>query len=138
MATVGFCGRQPPGHDEERAAALGNTRRGQYRGEQSDPGDARVLAARASSPSRRATSAKARDAARKLGIPKAVGSYEELLADPEVDAIYNPLPNHLHVPWSIRAADAGKHVLCEKPIALQRAEARTLHRGSQPEWRHDR
>jgi predicted dehydrogenase len=61
---------------------------------------------------------KARDAARALGIPRAHGSYEELLADEEIEAVYNPLPNHLHVPWTIRAADAGKHVLCEKPIGL--------------------
>lgn len=66
--------------------------------------------------------AKARDAARQLGIPKAYGSYEELLADPEIDAVYNPLPNHLHVPWSIRAAEAGKHVLCEKPVGLNAKE----------------
>jgi predicted dehydrogenase len=65
-------------------------------------------------------------AARELNIPKAYGSYEELLADPEIDAIYNPLPNHLHVPWSIRAAEAGKHVLCEKPIGLTAAEAAEL------------
>jgi predicted dehydrogenase len=69
---------------------------------------------------------KARAAAEELGIPQAYGSYEELLQDPAIDAIYNPLPNHLHVPWSIRAAEAGKHVLCEKPIALSVAETRDL------------
>lgn len=66
------------------------------------------------------------EAARALGIPKAYGSYEELLADPAIEGIYNPLPNHLHVPWTIRAAEAGKHVLCEKPISLSAAEARSL------------
>jgi len=70
--------------------------------------------------------AKAQQAARKLGIPKPYGSYEALLADREIDAIYNPLPNHLHVPWSIKAAEAGKHVLCEKPIGLSVAEAKQL------------
>lgn len=69
---------------------------------------------------------KARTAAQSLGIPKAYGSYEDLLADPHIEAIYNPLPNHLHVPWSIKAAEAGKHVLCEKPISLTVAEAKTL------------
>ena len=69
---------------------------------------------------------RAREAAGALGIPKAYSSYEDLLADPEIEAIYNPLPNHLHVPWSARAARAGKHVLCEKPIALNAEEAQTL------------
>jgi len=69
---------------------------------------------------------RAEQAARELGIPKAYGSYEALLADPEIDAIYNPLPNHLHVPWSIRAAEAGKHVLCEKPVAMSAAETLKL------------
>lgn len=72
------------------------------------------------------TQARADAAAKQLGIPAAHGSYEALLADPNVDAIYNPLPNHGHVPWSIRAIQAGKHVLCEKPIALTSAEAGAL------------
>jgi predicted dehydrogenase len=69
---------------------------------------------------------KAQAAATKLGIPTAYGSYEELLSAPEVDAVYIPLPNHLHVPWSIKALEAGKHVLCEKPIAMTAAEAQKL------------
>ena len=70
--------------------------------------------------------AKAAQTAATLGVPRSYGSYEALLADADIEAIYNPLPNHLHVPWTARAAEAGKHVLCEKPIALNAAEARTL------------
>jgi len=71
---------------------------------------------------------RAKVAAGQLGIPKSYGSYEALLADPEIEAVYNPLPNHLHVPWSMRAAEAGKHVLCEKPIAVNAAETIELMR----------
>jgi len=69
---------------------------------------------------------KAKKAAAELNMPTAYGSYEELLADNTIEAVYNPLPNHLHVPWTLKAAESGKHVLCEKPIALSASEARTL------------
>lgn len=64
--------------------------------------------------------------AAELGIPKAYGDYDALLADPEIDAVYNPLPNHLHKTWTIRAAEAGKHILCEKPLALNTDECQEM------------
>ena len=86
--------------------------------QQSETGEIMALASRSKETSKRVCE--------NLGIPKAYGSYEELLADPEIDAIYNSLPNHLHVPWTIKAAKSGKHVLCEKPIALNADEASQL------------
>jgi predicted dehydrogenase len=95
--------------------------------------------------------AAAQDMAAELGIPKAYGSYEALLVDPDIEAIYNPLPNHLHVPLTLMAASAGKHVLCEKPIAITAREAEQLKQVSSqvliaeafmvrhhPQWRHAR
>jgi len=97
---------------------------------------------------------KANAAAARLGITTAYGSYNELLADASIEAVYIPLPNHLHVEWSIRALEAGKHVLCEKPIGLSAAEARRLLQAAKkyphlrvmeafmyrhhPQWRHTR
>ena len=69
---------------------------------------------------------KAQAAGQQLGIPKTYGSYAELLADPEIEAVYIPLPNHLHIPWSIRALEAGKHVLCEKPLGMDALDERRL------------
>jgi predicted dehydrogenase len=70
--------------------------------------------------------AKAEAAASEFGIPTAYGSYEELFADPGIEAIYNPLPNHLHVPLTLKAAEAGKHVLCEKPMSIRASELEVL------------
>lgn len=69
---------------------------------------------------------KAEKTAKSLSIEKAFGSYEELLAHPDIDAIYNPLPNHLHVPWSIKVLQAGKHLLCEKPLGLSSGDIQKL------------
>ena len=74
---------------------------------------------------------RAEAAAAELGIDKAYGSYDELLADPDIDVVYNPLPNDLHVPLTLQAAAAGKHVLCEKPIGLDAADAERLRTASQ-------
>jgi len=84
----------------------------------SDTGTVRAIASRSTE--------KAKSVAGELNIPVSYGSYEELLADESINAIYNPLPNHLHVPWTIKAMEAGKHVLCEKPIALDADEADSL------------
>jgi predicted dehydrogenase len=73
---------------------------------------------------------RAKKVASQLGIDKAYGSYDELLVDPDVDAVYNPLPNDMHVPWSLRALFERKHVLCEKPIGLSVAEAEELAAGA--------
>jgi predicted dehydrogenase len=80
--------------------------------------DLRAIASRSQAAATRAAGA--------LGIERAYGSYEALLADPDIEAIYNPLPNHLHVPLTLQAASAGKHVLCEKPLALSADEAESL------------
>jgi D-xylose 1-dehydrogenase (NADP+, D-xylono-1,5-lactone-forming) len=69
---------------------------------------------------------RAADWAKRFGFEKAHGGYADLIADPAIDAVYNPLPNHLHAPWSIRAAQAGKNVLCEKPMALNAGEVREM------------
>lgn len=76
-------------------------------------------------------SGKAQAYAREWGIPKAVGTYEALLSDPEIDVIYNPLPNSLHAEWSIKALEAGKHVLCEKPLAMSAAEVDAMTQAAQ-------
>ena len=80
--------------------------------------DMRAIASRSLAPAQTAADA--------LGLAKAYGSYEELIADPEIEAIYNPLPNHLHIPLTLQAARAGKHVLSEKPFSLTAAEAEQL------------
>lgn len=69
---------------------------------------------------------RAEEAAQTAGIPRFYSSYEELLADPDLDAVYIPLPNHLHVEWSLKSLQAGKHVLCEKPLGMSAEDARTL------------
>ncbi|MFC0329175.1 Gfo/Idh/MocA family protein [Paenibacillus sepulcri] len=86
--------------------------------QQSQTGEAAAIASR--------NLEKSRETAAQLNIPTAYGSYEDLLSDGSIDAIYIPLPNHLHMEWSIRAMEAGKHVLCEKPIALNAEEAQRM------------
>jgi predicted dehydrogenase len=84
-------------------------------------GERGVLAAIASRDAERA-----REVAARFGIARSYGSYQALLEDPQIEAIYNPLPNHLHVEWTVKALEAGKHVLCEKPIALNALEAQSI------------
>jgi D-xylose 1-dehydrogenase (NADP+, D-xylono-1,5-lactone-forming) len=86
--------------------------------QQSETGEVTAIASR--------TLDKAQQTANEFNIPTAYRSYEELLNDPSIDSVYIPLPNHLHKEWTIRAAEAGKHVLCEKPIALNAAEAQEM------------
>ena len=98
----------------------------QDRAREGDPAADALAALRGGGAGLARRGARGAEVAAKLGIPRSYGSYEELLADPEIDAVYNPLPNHLHVPWTIKAAEAGKHVLCEKPIGLDAAECAQL------------
>jgi predicted dehydrogenase len=86
--------------------------------QQSERGRVRAIASR--------NEAVAKEAAEDLKIDRAYGSYEDLLADPEIEAVYIPLPNHLHAQWTMAAAAAGKHVLCEKPMAMTAAQAREM------------
>ena len=105
-----------------RQGPLGHSLHRRYRHEEGDAGH-HALAILRRDGDRLALDRRAKAAAAELGIAKAYGSYEELLADPDIDVVYNPLPNDLHVPLTLAAARAGKHVLCEKPIALDAADA---------------
>ena len=89
----------------------------------SDSGEVVAIASR--------QSGRAQQTAQSFNIPRFYGSYDTLLEDSEVDAVFNPLPNHLHVPWSLKAIQAGKHVLCEKPIAMNATEAQTFQKAAQ-------
>ena len=79
---------------------------------------------------------RAKAAAAEFGIPRHFGSYDALLANPEIDAVYIPLPNHLHVDWAVRALEAGKHVLCEKPLCLTAADVFQLQGARDRSGRH--
>jgi predicted dehydrogenase len=80
--------------------------------------------------------AKAKAVAQEFGIPRHFGSYDKMIADPEIEALYIPVPNHLHVEWSVKALAAGKHVLCEKPLCLTAADVVALQRARERSGRH--
>jgi hypothetical protein len=105
---------------------LGNPQHSQYCPQSCDPCPDGIRTWHRCSCGQPYDQAKAQAFADEMGIPKAYGSYEALLADPEIDAIYIPLPNHLHKPWTVRAAEAGKHILCEKPLALNVEECQEM------------
>ncbi len=102
----------------------------------------RFIPAMAQAPAARLVAVASRDAdkakavARQFGVPRCYGSYDELLRDPDVEALYVPLPNHLHLEWSVRALEAGKHVLCEKPLCLTAADVVTLKTARERSGRH--
>jgi len=79
---------------------------------------------------------KAKAVAQEFGVPRHFGSYDELIHDPEIEALYIPVPNHLHVEWSVRALEAGKHVLCEKPLCLSAADVGRLQHAREHSARH--
>ena len=120
------------GLSDRQEAALGRALHRGHRAEEVDPGrPARAARCEVVAIASRDGERGARAVAAELGIQRAHDSYEALLADPEVDAVYIPLPNHLHLEWTLAAAKAGKHVLCEKPLAMTAADAEQMVDGGE-------